>query len=204
VIGKLLDPVRRAFNRGETMRHVAAAIERLLEQDMAPIRALETGTIRSYHEKHESTRLIGEALGSRGTLVSVDISEESIRISKDICRGLSNIEWVASDSHEYLRSLAPRRLHFALLDSMNDKAFIMGELRLVVPAVVDGGLIIVDDAGVRDDGSGIDPRMQAEKGHEIFAFLRQHAYPFRVLTTHHSTQIEITVEPRLRELLARG
>jgi predicted O-methyltransferase YrrM len=185
-----------------TMRHVVTTIERLKADNADAIAALETGTIRSYHEKHESTRLIGEALGGRGTLTSVDNSAESIRISKDICRRLTNVVWVEADSHHYLASLEGRALSFVLLDSMNDKSFIMTEFRLVVPRVVDGGVIMIDDAGILADGSSLDPSTPAEKGHAIFAFLRQHRYPFEVLGTRHSVQLRLEVQPRLRDLLA--
>jgi predicted O-methyltransferase YrrM len=187
---------------GETMRHAVTAIAELRERGVAPIAALETGTIRSYDEKHESTRLIGEALGDQGTLVSVDVSEESIRISKDICKNLSNVKWVLSDSHAYLRDYDGPKLHFVLLDSMNDAAFIMAEFRLVVPHVADDGIIMVDDAGVLADGSGRDPHTPAQKGHDVFDFLRAHGYPFEVLATRHAVQLELRSGPALRELVA--
>ena len=67
------------------------------------INCIDTGTIRTYTEKHESTRHISELVGEKGNLKSVDIEQKSLDISKDICKNAANVEWILSDSIEYLK-----------------------------------------------------------------------------------------------------
>ena len=45
------------------------------------INALETGTIRTYTEKHESTRWLGESI-KKGHIISIDIESKHIKVSK--------------------------------------------------------------------------------------------------------------------------
>lgn len=87
------------------------------------INALETETIRSYDEKHESTRWLGESI-INGKIVSIDIDSKSIQVSKDICKHLNNIEWIQGDSLEILNNLEESKYNFILLDSVNDKEHI--------------------------------------------------------------------------------
>lgn len=98
------------------MTYVKEIIEDLKERfPTEDLRCLEIGTICSYDEGHESTRHIGLTLILRGTLWSVDNSEKSITISKDISRGLTNITWFHQDSIDFLNEcVANRRDHEAL------------------------------------------------------------------------------------------
>jgi predicted O-methyltransferase YrrM len=146
------------------------------------LNGLETGTIRSYDEKHESTRHISEVLQSNGRLKSIDNNENSIKISQDICNNAENVEWILSDSIEYL-SKDEDKYHFVFLDSVNDRDHIFEEFKLVFDRVHDGGVIIVDDSGVNMPSYN-----PAEKGLKVFDFLinlKKH------LNADESEQIEI-------------
>jgi tetratricopeptide (TPR) repeat protein/glycosyltransferase involved in cell wall biosynthesis len=153
---------------------------------------VETGTIRSYHEKHESTRHISQALGSRGKLLSIDINPESIRISRDICSDAENVEWILSDSVSFLSTRCPEPLHFVLLDSVNEPETIFTEFSLVAPKMALNGILMVDDAGIRIDGKGVD-HTEAKKGHLVWKFLKKCNASFDILETvpGHSSQLKV-------------
>ena len=180
------------------MRHVVDAIEELFSRNLPGPRivALETGTIRSYDEKHESTRHISQILGKGGDLISIDISPESIRISRDICKNAENVEWVLSDSLSYLQKHCPDPLHFVLLDSVNDPETIFSEFALIAPNMALNGIVMVDDAGIRSDGGEVD-NTPARKGHLVWRFLKECGAGFDVLETvpGHSTQIKVIFTP---------
>jgi len=95
------------------------------------INALETGTIRSYNERHESTRWLGENI-KNGKIISVDIEPKSIEISKDICKHLNNIVWIQGDSLDVLKKQPENHFDFILLDSVNDKEHIFEEFKLAL------------------------------------------------------------------------
>jgi ADP-heptose:LPS heptosyltransferase/glycosyltransferase involved in cell wall biosynthesis/predicted O-methyltransferase YrrM/sulfatase maturation enzyme AslB (radical SAM superfamily) len=153
--------------------------------------ALETGTIRSYWEKHESTLHLSKTLGRRGKLISVDMSPESIKISKDICNNASNVEWVLSDSLTYLSSLGGKRFHFVLLDSANDKEIIFQEFLRVVPLMQEDGILVIDDAGINTDGLTIDRTTEAQKALKVWEFLCAAGIVFSILESPsgHGTQL---------------
>ena len=119
------------------MNIISTLIKKL--NTISSINALETGTIRSYIEKHESTRIIGEELEKINTtskLISVDIEPKSIVISKDICKKLNNIEWIQGDSIEVLSNLNKskdkKQFEFILLDSVNDGTHIYNEFKIAM------------------------------------------------------------------------
>lgn len=175
----------------EIMQQVVNIIEELKRSFTVNLNTIETGTIRSYHEKHESTRHIAKTLENRGTLISVDIDANSLKISKDICKNYNNIKFIESDSHSYLKSLKDMDFHFALLDSVNDKNFIMEEFRLIIPLMNENGIIVIDDAGILPNGERIDESVPAEKGHAVWEFLYQNKIEFSIVETPlgHGTQI---------------
>jgi len=146
----------------------------LQKRFMEDLKCIETGTIRSYAEKHNSTLHISQALGNRGNLVSVDIAPKSIQISKDICKDCSNITWIHSDSLVYLKE-QKKTFHFAFLDSVNDRDHIFEEFKLILPYMIPNGIIIVDDAGVDLTGAErVD--ILPEKGRKISEFLLSLGY----------------------------
>ena len=114
------------------------------------LNCLETGTIRTYTEKHESTRHISEVIGSKGKLKSIDIEKKSIDISKDICNNAENVQWILSDSIEYLKN-DEEKYHFVLLDSVNDPEHIFEEFKHIVKRLHVGGIVMIDDSGVELD-----------------------------------------------------
>lgn len=137
------------------------------------INALETGTIRTYTEKHESTRWLGECI-SNGKILSIDINPKSIEVSKDICKHLNNIEWIQGDSLEILNNLEESKYNFILLDSVNNKEHIFNEFKLALKLIKLGGIIMIDDFGVGTDNKIPDKTQRlAEKGVKVFNILKQ-------------------------------
>lgn len=169
------------------MQRVVEAIKELNKRCLN-IRAIETGTIRSYHEKHESTKYIAKTLGNNGSLISVDINPKSIEISRKICAGLNNITWVESDSISYLKKVDVK-FDFVLLDSKNDDITIWNEFCAVFPKINVDGILIVDDAGIRLDGKGID-KSAARKGHLVWSKLKDKVM-IKVLDTPHGSQLRV-------------
>ena len=189
------------------MHHVVEALRQAIH-DFHPepkILVLETGTIRSHHELHNSTLHISNTLGNRGKLTSVDINPESVQISRQLCQHATNVEWILSDSISYLKSLDYRKYHFVLLDSANDPDVIFNEFALVAPRIVEMGVLMIDDAGVRTDKNGFD-ESAARKGHKCWQFLSACGAEYDILETpcDHGTQIKVvfTLENRYRILKA--
>lgn len=133
------------------------------------IKVLETGTIRSYEEKHESTRWFGESI-KNGSIISIDNCKESIEISKDICKHLDNITWVESDSVEYLKTLdQDDKFDIILLDSDNDKNLIWEEFKLAIKLIKTDGIIMINDFGVTAELQIPDlTHIYSEKGWEVW------------------------------------
>lgn len=78
------------------------------------LRCLETGTLRNIEEEHSSTLHISNTLGDCGSLISIDINPVHIEVSKGACKYNNNIEWVLSDSVEYLKKVEGK-FHFVFL-----------------------------------------------------------------------------------------
>lgn len=167
------------------------------------ITVLETGTIRSYHEKHDSTLHIARTLGNLGNVISIDNSMDSINIAKDICNGLTNIKWIHDDSHNALKDLLKYdyKFDFIFLDSMNDRDFIFEEFKISIPMMKVNGILMVDDAGINIDGTGIDEYPQ-QKGERVWQFLKNNNYPVETKVIGHGmTQIKIVVTEELIKLV---
>jgi predicted O-methyltransferase YrrM len=176
------------------MRHVIEAIHEISgRSEYESILAIETGTIRSYDENHLSTYHISRELGDRGSLISVDLSGDSIRKSRNICHGATNVEFVESDSIQYLRNLRDKKFHFAFLDSVNDKDIIFEEFRLLAPMMAESGILMVDDAGITPDGRTFDISVPAQKGHRVWQFLADCGIDPAILSTPdgHGTQLKV-------------
>jgi predicted O-methyltransferase YrrM len=180
------------------MVHVTYSMGEIMKRFPSHIEAIETGTIRTHSEHHESTRHIAEIMGERGTLTSVDSSPEAIQVSRDICRHLHNIEWVESDSTAYLSGIHGQRFHFAFLDSANDEDVIFEEFRLTTPLMVEDGIVMVDDAGITSMLKSIDRRRPAVKGHRVWRFLESCGAKYEVLRSPggHGTQLRICLDAR--------
>jgi len=170
------------------MQRVVDSLNELLKK-FKYIKAVETGTIRSFDEKHESTKHIAKTLGDRGDLISIDSSPKAIEVSKKICRKLNNIQWVCSKSTDHLKALK-EKFHFALLDSANDPDVIWDEFLLVRPMMVEGGIIMIDDAGISPSG-GRD-KSNAKKGYKVWDKV-ENVLPISVVKAPHGTQLKIQV-----------
>jgi predicted O-methyltransferase YrrM len=151
------------------------------------LNCLETGTIRTYTEKHESTKHISNLIGTKGKLTSVDIEQESIAISKDICDNAENVAWVLSCSIEYLRK-GGDKYHFVLLDSVNDPSHIFEEFKLVAKRIHTDGVLMVDDAGVGLDKTPLndDWVYAPKKAVQVNQFLSSIGVDYEIVTGGHS------------------
>jgi predicted O-methyltransferase YrrM len=137
------------------------------------ITALETGTIRTYTEKHESTRWLGESI-KKGHIISIDIEPKHIEVSKQICKHLNNIEWIQGDSLKVLKEQEESKFDFILLDSVNNKDHIFEEFKLALKLIKLGGIIMIDDFGVGIDSKLPDKsQREAVKGIKVFNVLKE-------------------------------
>lgn len=174
------------------MANLTIAVNILKERFPEHIKCIETGTIRSYNEHHGSTLVISQALGNRGSLISIDCEPKSIAISRDICKNAANVKWVLSDSVNYLKTNVDR-FHFAFLDSRNNPDFIFEEFKLIAPKIISGGIVIVDDAGVNAGGEILEGMQK--KGRKIAKLLKSLGYHDFVRTApHHGTQLWIDTQ----------
>lgn len=191
----------------EVMLHLNTAVNVLKKRFTERIKCIETGTIRSYSEHHGSTLVISKALGDKGSLISVDYKPKSMVISKDICKNVTNVQWVLSDSITYLKQ-NQEKFHLAFLDSQNNPDFIFEEFKLVLPKMIAGGIIIVDDAGVDVDGKILTNTIQV-KGHRVSGLLKSLGCDnYVVFAPYHGSQLwidttKITCE-RMLTKIAKG
>ena len=165
-----------------TMQNVSDAIYELKEKFPNDIiKTIEFGTIPvvDASSSGQSTILISYALGDRGSLISVDHNIKSIEASKEVCQRRDNIIWVESDSVEYLKK-CDDVFHFAFLDSHPDKDVTFREFALVVPKMIIGGILMIDDAGITKDGQNID-NTGCTKAHKVWEFLRNIDADFSLL-----------------------
>ena len=176
------------------MQNVVNAIEELKTQTKDQLRAIETGTIRSYNEKHESTKHISNTLGNRGTLISIDISPKALAISKSICARCKNITWVQSDSIKYLNQVQGD-FDFVFLDSKNNAQTIWEEFCAIIPKIKPDGILIIDDAGIKSNGEKIDNSVPAKKAHLVWSKLKD-IIPIKILKSAHGTQLRIDLSEK--------
>ena len=186
------------------MQRVIEAVQTVRTRFESDIKAFETGTIRTDFEKHESTLHIARGLRNVGHLISVDNNACSIHLAKGICQKESNITWIESDSIKYLKSLKDEMFHFVLLDSVNKAGHIFEEFKLVSSHIVDGGLLIIDDAGLKVDGSGIDRGVPAEKAHAVWKFVKKVGAKFSILQGAHGTQLMVRFGQKSKDKILKA
>ena len=180
------------------MKRVIEEVQQL-KSKFNNLKCLETGTIRWYTEKHESTRHISEVINLDGHLKSLDIEPEHIKVSKDICKDSDNVTWIECDSLDYLAK-DKDEYHFVLLDSVNNPDHIMKEFRLIAKRVHEGGSIMIDDAGIDMQGNytpnpneQYNHELYAMKGRVVWGWCKEHDVESEVVMGGHSTQILIPV-----------
>lgn len=176
------------------MKRVREEVQQL-KSKFKNLKCLETGTIRTYTEKHESTRHISEVINLDGHLKSLDIEPEHIKVSKDICKDSDNVTWIECDSLDYLGK-DKDEYHFVLLDSVNNPDHIMKEFRLIAKRVHEGGSIMIDDAGTDMQGNytpNPNEQHQARKGWAVWDWCKEHDVESEVVMGGHSTQILIPI-----------
>lgn len=166
-----------------TQQNLSDAIEELkIKFSSIYLNTIELGTIRNTnkHQLGQSTACISRALGSQGNLISVDINANSIKASKKVCHEMDNIIWIQSDSVVCLKELKNRKFHFAFLDTVPASTF--EEFRLIIPMMLEGAILMVDDAGITKDGQHIDINVPYQrKGHEVWRFLQSCGANFLVV-----------------------
>lgn len=178
------------------MRNVLEAVRTVHTRFDEALLAIETGTIRSYEENHQSTLHISRCLRGKGRLISVDKDPQSIKISRDVCRRETNIIWVEAESLAYLNSLQGPQFHFAFLDSVNDEDYIFDEFRSLIPLMKEGSVLLVDDAGLSRKTSQPDSASTARKGRRVWRFLKGCGARFDILATawFHGTQLRVDLD----------
>ena len=184
------------------MGNLSDCINQLKEKFLgAQLNAIELGTIPKVSRQtrlEQSTALIFRALGERGHLISVDIDASHIEASKEVCHDANNVTWVQSDSIGYLKNLKDVKFHFAFLDTLNEKDFTFEEFRLIIPMMLEGSILVIDDAGITEDGHKIDPKTPAQKGHEVWKFLQSCEAKFLAIPYPNScfpgTQLKIVLD----------
>jgi len=165
-----------------TMQNLVGAINELKEKfPDENISAIEFGTIPVVDASSEgqSTFLLSNALGKKGSLISVDHDEKSIVASQTVCQGKNNIVWVKSDSVEYLKN-SNNIFHFVFLDSHPCKDVTFREFCLAAPKMVIDGILMIDDAGITKDGLAID-NTGCTKAHKVWEFLKEIDADFSLL-----------------------
>lgn len=167
------------------------------------ITAIETGTIRSEWEKHFSTLHIGNTLGDKGKLYSIDISQKAIDISKKVCKDLNNVEWVLADSLKAIPKLGENNIfQFAFLDSVNDADHILKEFKLILPYMENGSCLVIDDSGINTDGQTVnmtEPRQL--KGIGVWEFLIKNDLDFKVEQYNNiGTNVIIPITDEIKKL----
>jgi predicted O-methyltransferase YrrM len=167
-----------------------------LKNDFTYLNCVETGTIRSYKEKHESTRHISEIIKENGKLKSIDCNPESIKISKDICKNANNVEWILKDSIEYLKN-DKDTYQFVLLDSVNDKDHIFEEFKLIIKRISTNGILMVDDAGITPNK--IKDASLAVKGIKVSEFLDENNISYDIIAGGHCNQLLLKLTPTNKE-----
>ena len=155
------------------------------------LNCVETGTIRSNTENHNSTKVISDIIGDKGKLVSIDINPEAIKISKSVCKNAKNVEWVESSSVDYL-SKTDEKFHFALLDSLHDAGYVFYEFILLIKNMCEEGIIMVDDCGV--DFNSRKNKSKAVKGVAIYNFCKLYEIPCQVIRGTHGNQLMVDLK----------
>jgi len=156
----------------------------MVKANSKDIVVIETGTIRNHHETSRSTIKMAEYLKGIGNLISVDLNQSHINISKEVCKGYDNIEWVQSDSLIFLKAFKGE-VDLCYLDSVNDKDHIYNEFVLSLPILKDGGVIIIDDYH------------RGQKCNKVVDVLKRLKYPFE----EHKEQILISVTKELKKII---
>ena len=191
------------------MQNLINAIEEIKEKfPDTHLNVIEFGTIRTFemNPSGQSTACISRALGKHGNFTSVDIDGVHIKISKEVCCNASNTIWIQSDSIAFLKKLKEERFHFAFLDTINDKDFVFKEFCLIIPKMLVDSILMIDDAGIVEGGERIDTNDAAQKGHEVWRFLKSCGANFSVIPWPNlsGTQIKIVLDKKNLELIKLG
>ena len=115
--------------------------------DSDNINILETGLIIDYLA-HSSTNIFLNS-SKNINIISIDIEEHHIKISKHINKHLNNIEWI--DNNNILEILEKQKktyFDFILLDSINNKEHIFNEFKLALQLIKLNGIIMINNFGV--------------------------------------------------------
>jgi predicted O-methyltransferase YrrM len=172
------------------MIHLVRASQVVDRRFKGPISAVEIGSIRSRNEGTLSTLHIVRNLKLGSHVTSVDISPEAIEIAKEVCDGYPNIEWVRSDGADFLKTLKASSFQLLLLDGAEDPEVTLREFMIGFPKLANGGICIVDNSGIKTDGSGIQPNTSV-KGHLVWKYCVENRIGYEILPTEGVNQLRI-------------
>jgi len=151
----LLDDVLRKALLGEQLRPMqmddnAARLLALLVSVSGARSVLEIGTYFGWSAIH-----ICRALGSKGTLVSLDVDEEHVRRARsNLARlDLTNAHVLNIDAVEYMRDAAACGREFDLILIDGAKRQYPDYLKVAYPLLRPGGLLVADDCHAGGDYS---------------------------------------------------
>lgn len=124
---------------------------------------VETGTLRDPSPEARlgdgwSTYTIAQTLADRGVsgskLYSVDNNPDCIDVARRTVPSDLHpwVSWICADAAETLRTLPAPRIDLLYLDSSDDPAQILSELRSAQPKLAPHSVIVIDDTGPRDAG----------------------------------------------------
>lgn len=120
----------------------AARLLQMLTQLQQPAHALEVGTYFGYSAIH-----IARGLAAGGRLTTIEVDREVAAIARrnlEVCGVADRVEIVIADAVEHLVSLKPESFGLIFIDG--EKRQYPLYLKLCVPLLMPGGLLIADDA----------------------------------------------------------
>ena len=177
---------------GPYMVHLIHACQVVDRRFTGPIHAIEIGTIRSRDEGTLSTLHMIRNLKPGSHVLSVDISPEAIGISKEMCEKYSsNIDWICSDGAQCLLTLENDSFELLLLDGSDDPEVTLKEFTIGFPKLRKGGICIVDNSGVKSDGSGTEYGHGGIKGHLIWRYCVENHIGYEILRTQGINQLRV-------------
>lgn len=147
-MSEIMKEFKQDRERGQLLRGL-----QIVNKKFDNLNVLETGTIRTYTETSRSTIKIAEFLRIHGGhLTTIDYVDKNIEVSKDVCSDYDNITFVVSDSIKYIKEY-DKQIHLGYLDSANSSEHIYKEFIAILPLMVNGGVIVIDDyrRGVKCD-----------------------------------------------------
>ena len=119
-----------------------ARLLQMLTQLKGPMQAVEVGTYFGYSAIH-----IARGLPAGGRLTTIEIDPEVAAVARrnlKACGVADRVEVIVADAAEHLKTLEPQSIQLIFIDG--EKCHYPLYLKLCVPLLAVGGLLIADDA----------------------------------------------------------